>query len=99
MLTLDQINGVVRDAISNAGMPQRIVADVKVAEAIDYYGDEDLNIRIVLKDGGEGELTSDRTGRILTQVLDTLSTAGDHRFPVFYYATETEMVGIHEGEH
>lgn len=90
MLELAKVNRVVKKAAS-AVLKGPIVRRVISKPTVDSYGDEALDITIVLKRGSFGKIKGDDALDTLVSIANALRDAKEQRFPILTYVTEEEL--------
>jgi hypothetical protein len=89
MLSIEALRSLV-DAVSVPARPSGLrVAEIKVEETTDHYGNDALDVFVVVPEGTpEGDLEWSRVEYIDRWIRERLSVATESRFPFIRFGTD-----------
>ncbi len=91
MLAKNKILKIARDA-ATANLSSSAVSQVLSEPTTDSEGRDALRITIVIKPNALGRLTGDAALDTLVEIQSNLRQAGEERFPIVEYSTESELL-------
>jgi hypothetical protein len=97
MLNLPQIDEIVSRAAATT-LKKTGISRVFSSPTTDSYGDDALNVTIVLKNGTTEQISGDDVIDTYARIGDDLSKNGEDRFPIIWFVTEAELAEIDDPE-
>ncbi len=92
MLNDPEIQKLMKQVASGL-IPGQQLLEVRTEPSVDSEGKDALRITLVVSDEAATTLTGDQLASLLVDVHDCLLREGDERFPLIYYATQSDLNG------
>jgi hypothetical protein len=97
MLDMAKITRVVEKAVSDC-LDIGEASSVSCRQIVDQYGEDALQVLVVLPDNKSPQLTGEKVVDLLSRIQDELQILGEQRFAYVDFATENELAADADSE-